>query len=90
MLEHIASELADKGIAADKYSGDMEVKFFVDPAGKLSNVKITKGINGKLDEAVAAIFEEMVWYPAMYEMKDGSFSSSFECYCVQKIHFPVK
>ena len=89
MLEHIADKLKDKGVVADKFTGDMEVAFHVEASGKLSDAEVVKGIDATLDEAVAAIFNEMVWYPALYVMKDGSMGSSFECNCVQKIHFPI-
>ena len=73
---------------AANYKGEMEVAFTVTPSGAVQDVEIVKGIDGKLDSAVKALFEDMKWQPAEYELKDGSVSR-FECRCVQKIPFPI-
>ena len=90
LLREIAIRLQDKGVDAGKFSGNMEVAFLVDDFGKLHNVKVVKGINKSLDAAVADVFEQTIWNAASYSLKDGSLSNSFECNCVQKIHFPIK
>ena len=89
LLEYIVAELGDV-YAKGKYSGDMEVKFLVSSTGNVMHVEIVKGIDKALDEAMIKVFEGMVWQPADFDMKDDSWSSSFECYCIQKIHFPIK
>ena len=89
MLEYIIAELGDV-YEEGNYTGDMELKFLVAASGNVMHVEVVKGIDMVLDDAMKTVFSGMVWEPASFDMKDGSWSSSFECYCIQKIHFPIK
>lgn len=88
MLEQLLAELEFGGMSGN-YSGDMEVAFLVTASGSVRNVEVVKGIDKTLDHAVAAIFERMAWNPAYYDLKSGAKSFSFECRCIQEIHFPI-
>ena len=85
MLIEMALKLEE---VAANYNGEMEVAFTVTPSGALQDVEIVKGIDDKVDSAVKALFEDMTWQPAKYELEDGSVSR-FECRCVQRIPFPI-
>ena len=85
MLIEMALKLEE---VADNYNREMEVVFTVMPDGEVRDVEIVKGIDSKVDSAVKALFEDMTWQPAKYELEDGTFSR-FECRCVQKIPFPI-
>ena len=87
MQEDLAALLS---VDASKFKGDMEVAFTLNSMGYINEVMIVKGIDKVLDDAVVAVFEKLDWYPAEYELKEAYGSQSFECRCVQKIHFPIK
>lgn len=89
MLEALSAALKDANVAAERFSGDMEVEMDVVESGELREVKVVKGIDVTLDAAVAAALEQMRWVPGTYEMKDGM-SFPLDCHCLQKIHFPIK
>ena len=85
MLIEMALKLEE---VADNYNGEMEVAFTVTPSGAVQDVEVVKGIDSKVDSAVKALFEDMKWQPAEYELEDGRIYR-FECRCVQKIPFPI-
>ena len=86
MLEYISLQSrAD----VTNYSGEMEVAFTVDMEGKVSDVEVVKGVDKPLDDAIVAVFKQMKWHPAYYQLKEGH-GMPFECRCVQKIQFPVE
>ena len=87
MLKDIAAGLEGKPNYG-RPKGVMEVAFTVTPEGNVDDVMIENSLDLNLDAAVIAIFQEMRWYPAEYELKNGD-GSRFECRCVQKILFPL-
>ena len=87
MLKDIAEGLKGKPIYG-QYKGVMEVAFNVTPEGEVKAVRIENGLDIELDAAVIAIFEQMKWNPARYELNNGD-ASLFECRCIQKIVFPL-
>lgn len=87
MLKDIAAGLEGKPVYG-RQNGVMEIAFTVTPEGRVSDVVVENSLDLELDAAVIAIFEQMKWVPARYELKDGG-SSPFECRCVQNILFPL-
>lgn len=87
MLKDIAEGLKGKPIYG-QHEGVMEVAFNVTPEGEVKAVRIENGLDVELDAAVIAIFEQMKWNPARYELNNGD-ASLFECRCIQKIVFPL-
>lgn len=87
MLKDLAEGLKGKPVYG-QHNGIMEVAFTVTPSGDVVDVMIENSLDLNLDAAVIGILQEMKWYPARYELKDGDVSL-FECRCLQKILFPL-
>ncbi len=88
MQSFVSENLASvKGLQS--FSGDMEVAFVVETDGRLSHVRVEKGLEDFLDKNVAAIFRLMPeWVPAKVVLDDGT-EKKIPCECVQKLHFPL-
>ncbi|MCQ2303421.1 MAG: hypothetical protein MJZ97_00300 [Bacteroidales bacterium] len=88
MQSFVSENLASvKGLQS--FSGDMEVAFVVETDGRLSHVRVEKGLEDFLDKNVAAIFRLMPeWVPAKVVLDDGT-EKEIPCECVQKLHFPL-
>ena len=87
-LEALAVELKDV-FDVEKIKGDMEVEFSVNMKGEIGDVKIVKGLDKVLDDAVSSAFSKMTWEPGNFELKDKSWRQPFECRCAKTIHFPI-
>lgn len=88
-LQALADEL--KGLPnINKYAGNMEVEFTVEMEGEVDEVKVVKGINKTLNDAVVAAMTKMEWEPGEYELEEAPFPLPMKCRCVKKIHFPIK
>ena len=88
-LQALADELKDLP-NIDKYAGNMEVEFTVEMEGEVNEVKVVKGINKTLNDAVVAAMTKMEWKRGEYELEEASFAQPMKCRCVKKIHFPIK
>lgn len=74
----------------EKISGDMVVEFSVGTKGEISEVKVVKGLDKVLDDAVSSALTKMTWEPGDYKLKDESWRLPFECRCAKTIHFPIE
>lgn len=73
----------------ENINGDMEVEFSVSKTGEISEVKVVKGLDKLLDDAVLSAFMKMTWEPGDYKLKGDSWRLPFECRCTKTIHFPI-
>lgn len=73
----------------ENIKGDMEVEFFVNMTGEISEVKVVKGLDKLLDDAVSSAFMKMKWEPGDIKLKDESWRLPLECRCTKTIHFPI-
>ena len=88
LLEALAVGLMDV-FDVEKIKGDMEVEFSVNTKGEIGDVKIVKGLDKVLDDAVSSAFSKMAWEPGDYKLKEESWRLPLECRCVLKINFPI-
>ena len=70
--------------------GDVKIAFKVDSKRHVSNVKILKGINARLDSQLVRFFESeaMGFEPAVWQL-DWKEQLIVSCDCVLTIHFPL-